>query len=148
MSQTETLNSGVDNEFVPYALLLLRLSLGIMWIAHASLKWFVFTIPGFEGWLNSMGLPGFMAWPVFLMEFIGGCLIILGFYGRYVSFALIPIMLVAMGTHVPNGWLFTAPGGGWEYPLFLVAASLVHGLGGDGALALKGRNRLFRLVPT
>lgn len=143
MSQSETLTYGIDRDFAPYALLILRVALGTMWIAHASLKWFVFTMPGFEGWLNSMGLPGAMAWPVFLMEFIGGCMIILGFYGRYVSLVLLPIMLVALSTHVPNGWVFSADGGGWEYPLFLAVASMVHGLAGDGALALKGRDSLF-----
>ena len=39
--------------------------------------------------------------------------------------------------HAPNGWLFTAPNGGWEYPAFLVAAALAHILVGDGALALR-----------
>jgi len=39
--------------------------------------------------------------------------------------------------HAGNGWLFTAANGGWEYPAFLIAASLAHVLIGDGALALR-----------
>ncbi len=58
-----------------------------MWIAHALLKWFVFTTPGFAGWLESQGMPAFMAWLVFLLELSGGVMILIGFYGRYVSAA-------------------------------------------------------------
>jgi putative oxidoreductase len=83
-----------------------------------------------------------MAWPVFLLELLGGLAILLGLYGRYVSLALVPVMAVAMSTHVPNGWLFTSSGGGWEYPAFLVAASLAHSLLGDGACAVRSRSAL------
>ena len=38
--------------------------------------------------------------------------------------------------HVGNGWVFTAPGGGWEYPLFLIVASVALALIGDGAFAI------------
>jgi putative oxidoreductase len=119
------------------AALTLRLAMASMWLAHAGLKWFVFTVAGFAGWLESQGLPGAMAWPVFTMEVLGGILILLGFYGRYASLLLIPVMAGAMSTHVANGWLHTSTGGGWEYPAFLIAASLVHFLLGDGKFALK-----------
>ena len=115
--------------------MLLRLGLGVMWISHALLKWFVFTIPGFSDWLESQGLPAFMAWPIFLLELTGGVMILIGFYGRYVSATLLPILLVAAWTHVSNGWLHTSEGGGWEYPIFLVLASVAHVFLGDGRLA-------------
>lgn len=116
---------------------LLRAALGTMWLSHAGLKFFVFTIPGFAGWLTSQGLPAFMAWPVFLMEVIGGAMILAGLYGRYASIALIPVMAVALMTHLPNGWVHTSTGGGWEYPLFLIVASIAHALIGDGAFATR-----------
>lgn len=115
--------------------MLLRVALGGMWIAHAMLKYSVFTIAGFTGWLESQGLPGFMAWPVFLMELLGGIAIIIGFHGRWASLALLPIMLVAASTHLANGWVHTRPGGGWEYPAFLAVASIAHFFAGDGVLA-------------
>lgn len=114
----------------------LRLALGSMWISHALMKYLTFTIPGFAGWLDSQGLPGFMAWPVFLMELLGGLLILTGFHGRWVSLLLLPVMAVALTTHIGNGWLFTNAGGGWEYPLFLMLASFAHFLLGDGAFSL------------
>lgn len=124
-----------------YGALLLRLALGTMWVAHALLKLVVFSLPGFGAWLASQGIPAFMAWPVFLIELIGGVAIVLGFYGRYVSAALVPVMLVAAWTHLSNGWLHTSPGGGWEYPIFLAVASVAHFLIGDGTYALTGETR-------
>lgn len=129
------------DRFSPYGITLLRVALGAIWISHALLKYTVFTIPGFAGFLDSQGLPGFMAWPVFLLELVGGLAILTGFHGRWVSLALMPVMAVAMSTHLPNGWLFTNAGGGWEYPLFLLVASFAHFLVGDGALALAGEGR-------
>lgn len=127
----------IDKTFAPYGALVLRLALAAMWLSHAWLKPFVFTLDGFAQFLASQGLPSFMAWPVFLAEVAGGLAILAGFYGRYVSAALVPVMAVAMWTHVPNGWLFTNANGGWEYPAFLIAASVAHWLIGDGALAAR-----------
>jgi putative oxidoreductase len=122
-----------------YAATLLRLSLAAMWLSHALLKLLAFTIPGFEAFLASQGMPTFIAWPVVMLELAGGSLILLGFHGRLVSLALLPVLAGAMAAHIANGWVFSAPNGGWEYPLFLIAMSVVHVLLGDGALALKAR---------
>lgn len=124
---------------------LLRGALGSMWIAHAMLKYSVFTIPGFAGWLESQGLPGFMAWPVFMIELLGGVAILVGFHGRWMSLALLPVMLVAASTHLANGWVHTSAGGGWEYPVFLSIASIVHFLAGDGVFAVRQQPRFARL---
>ena len=127
----------VDPRLAPYALLLLRVSLGVMFIAHAWLKVGVFTVPGFAGFLGQVGLPGFLAWPIILAEAIGGLALVLGVYARAVSVALLPVLLGALVVHAGNGWVFNAPNGGWEYPAFLTAAALVQALAGDGALALR-----------
>ncbi|GAB3541618.1 DoxX family protein [Noviherbaspirillum agri] len=127
----------IDQRFAPYAAALLRISLGVMWISHALLKLLVFSMPGFKSFLTSQGLPPFIAWPIVLAELAGGALVLLGIHGRVVSLALLPVMLGAMNVHLGNGWVFSNPNGGWEYPLFLIAMSGVHGLLGDGAFALK-----------
>ena len=62
-----------------YAALLLRLALGTMFIAHALLKYFVFTLPGTEQFFVSVGLPGFLAYVTFAAELVGGALLIAGF---------------------------------------------------------------------
>jgi putative oxidoreductase len=127
----------IDNRLAPYGALALRVALGAMFIAHAYLKLAVFTVPGFAGFLGKIGLPAFLAWPIILAELVGGLAIVTGFYGRFVSTALLPILLGALAVHAPNGWLFTAPNGGWEYPAFLAATALAHALIGDGAFAVK-----------
>lgn len=119
----------------PLGPLLLRLALGTMWVAHALLKVLVFTLPGAAKFFESVGLPGVLVYPVVAAELLGGIAILAGFYGRQASLLLSPILLVAAWVHVPNGWVFTAPNGGWEYPVFLLAASLSHWLVGDGAFA-------------
>lgn len=118
---------------------LLRLTLGAMWVSHAWFKISAFGVSGFAGWLDSLGLPGFMAGPVIALELIGGVLIFSGFYARYVSIALLPVLAVATWVHLPNGLIFSNANGGWEYPVFLMIASAVHALIGDGVLALRSR---------
>jgi putative oxidoreductase len=120
---------------------LLRVALGTMWIAHALLKFFVFTLPGTAQYFESIGFPGVLAYAVFTVELLGGAAILLGLYARQAALALVPIMAVAAWVHVPNGWVHTSVGGGWEYPVFLIAASVALWLLGDGAAALKRSSR-------
>ena len=127
----------IDSRLAPYGLFALRAALGIMFIAHAYLKIVIFTVPGFQQFLGMVGLPTILAWPIILAELIGGAAILVGFYGRWVSAALLPVLLGALAIHAPNGWLFNAPNGGWEYPAFLAVAALTHVLAGDGAFAVK-----------
>lgn len=122
----------------------LRVSLGFMWLAHALLKLFVFTLPGTTQYFASIGFPGFIAYPVFAAELLGGIALVLGVYARQAALALVPVMAVAAWVHAPNGWVHTSTGGGWEYPVFLIAASIALWLLGDGAASIK---RSARLVP-
>ena len=138
------MNQIQTNNTAAYGVTLLRVSLGMMWIAHALLKLFVFTLPGTAKFFESVGLPGIMAYPVFAVELLGGAAILLGVYARQVSLALTPVMAVAASVHFGNGWLFTNQGGGWEYPVFLAVASIALWLVGDGALSLR---RSQRFVP-
>lgn len=132
------------NNTAPYGVALLRISLGVMWMAHALLKWLVFTLPGTAQFFASVGFPGVLAYPVFAAELLGGLAILLGLYARQVSLALVPIMAVAATVHFGNGWVHTSQGGGWEYPVFLTVASVALWLAGDGAFALR---RSLRFVP-
>jgi len=119
------------------AALLLRLSLGTMFIAHALLKYFVFTLPGTAKFFESIGLPGVLGYVTVAVELAGGILLILGVRTRVVALALVPVLLGATWAHSGNGWLFTSPNGGWEYPAFWTVALVVQALLGDGAYALR-----------
>lgn len=126
----------IDTRTAPYAATLLRVSLGIMFIAHALLKYIVFTLPGTVKFFESLGLPGPLAYVTFAAELVGGLLILGGVYARWVALALVPILLGAAWAHAGNGWVFSAANGGWEYPAFLVVVALAVGLLGDGKFAL------------
>lgn len=128
----------------PWAATLLRVTLGTMFLAHALLKLLVFTLPGTAAFFQAVGLPGALAYPVFALELVGGAALVLGLYARQVALALVPILLGAAWVHLPNGWVFTATGGGWEYPVLLAAVSVAVWLSADGALALR-RSRRFTL---
>jgi len=110
---------------------LLRTGLGVMFIAHALLKYFVFTLAGTVQFFESLGLPGFVGYATFAAELVGGVMLIIGFRTRAVAFALVLILLGATWVHFGNGWVFTSPNGGWEYPAFLTLAAVVVGLMGD-----------------
>ena len=124
-----------DARNADYAALLLRVSLGLMFIAHALLKYFVFTLPGTAQFFGSLGLPGALAYVTFAAELVGGILLIAGFKVRIVALALVPIMLGATWAHAGNGWVFSGKGGGWEYPAFWTVTLLVQALLGNGAFA-------------
>lgn len=127
----------LDLDTAPYAVTLLRLSLGLLFVAHGALKLFTFTLPGTAQFFVSVGLPGFMAYIVTPLEIVGGILMILGLFTRWVSLILFPILLVAtVRVHGASGWLFTNEGGGWEFPAFFGIATLVQFLLGDGAYSL------------
>jgi len=119
------------------AALLLRLALGTMFVAHALLKYFVFTLPGTAKFFESLGLPGPLGYAIFAAELVGGLLLVAGVRTRIVSLALVPVLLGATWAHLGNGWLFSVPNGGWEYPAFWTVALVVQALLGDGAYALR-----------
>jgi putative oxidoreductase len=126
----------INQRTAPYAALVLRVTLGVMFIAHSLiLKHFMYTLPGTAQFFESIGLPGALAYVTFWAELLGGIALVAGFATRWVSLALIPILIGATWVHLGNGWVFSAANGGWEYPVFLIAASLVQALLGDGKFA-------------
>lgn len=119
-----------------YAATLLRVSSGVLFLAHGLLKVNVFTIAGTVGYFESLGLPGVLAYLTIAAELAGGLALILGVAVRLVSLALIPVLLGATWVHAGNGWLFSSEGGGWEFPLFWAVSQAAIALLGKGAYAL------------
>jgi putative oxidoreductase len=122
-----------------YATALLRISLGTMYLAHSMvLKLMTFGLMGTAGYFMSIGLPGWLAYLTFAAEAVGGALLVLGIQSRIAALALVPALAGAIiWAHGANGWVFTAPGGGWEYPLYLIVLSIAQAMLGDGAFALR-----------
>jgi putative oxidoreductase len=116
---------------------LTRLSLGTVLLSHGLLKVAVFTIPGTVAYFASLGLPPIAAYLTIFAEIAGGTAILLGLYTRLAALLSIPLLLGAVWAHAANGWVFSAQGGGWEFPALLVALAGVVALQGGGAFALR-----------
>lgn len=122
----------------PYAALLLRISLAILFFAHAGLKIFVFTPAGTAKFFESVGVPGWMAYVTITWEVLGAIALLLGFKPRLAALALIPVLLGAIFTvHGAAGFWFTNANGGWEYPAFWIIGLISLALIGDGPYHLK-----------
>ena len=130
--------STVPQPTAAYGTALLRISLGLLFIAHGAIKLFVFTPAGTVGYFGSLGLPAILAYVTIAAELLGGLALVLGIYTRAVALAFVPLMLGTIYlAHGAKGFLFSAPGGGWEFPAFWTAALIAQALLGAGAFALK-----------
>jgi putative oxidoreductase len=132
----------------PYATLLLRVTLGLTFLAHGLvLKLMTFGLAGTMGYFGSLGFPPVFGAIVIAAEIAGGLALIAGVWVRTVSLLFLPIMIGATLQHIPNGWLFNANGGGWEFPVMWTALLLVQAGLGAGALALDPARLLGKRTP-
>ena len=120
-----------------YAAFVLRLGFGGLILAHGLIKLFVFTLAGTAAFFESVGMPGWAAYPVTFGEIAAGTAILAGVFVRTASIALLPILIGALLVHIPAGFLFSNPNGGWEFPAFLVLIAVVQALLGAGAYAVR-----------
>ncbi len=116
----------------PLGLLVLRLVLGAIMVAHGYRKVF----GGFshvEGMVKGLGFPAWMAYPLATTEFVGGMLLIAGLLTRFVSFAMLIDMAVAIWKiHWKNGFIADH---GVEFPLSLAAIAFTLIFFGGGPIA-------------
>jgi putative oxidoreductase len=127
----------IDTRTAPYAALILRLSLGILFLAHAGLTFFVFTPAGTAKFFGSLGLPPELAYLIIAVETVGAIALILGLWTRISAVLLIPVLLGAIVTvHGPAGFFFTNPKGGWEFLALWIVALASQALIGAGAYAI------------
>ncbi len=136
----------MNDRRIDLAALLLRLTLGTMFVAHGLLKYFVFTPAGTVKFFESLGLPGPLAYLTIAAEVLGGIALLAGYHTRLVASALVPVLLGAAWAHAGNGWLFSSPNGGWEYPVFMAFTAIAAALLGDGRYALRSTAPAPRLA--
>jgi putative oxidoreductase len=121
----------------PVALLVLRLVLGAIMIAHGSMKVFG-GMPKHIEFVSHLGMPGWMAYLSAAAEFGGGILLIVGLFTRFAALAILINMLVGVfKVHWKNGLVSRSPGAaGYEFPLSLAAIAFALIFFGAGPLAL------------
>jgi putative oxidoreductase len=124
-------------------LLIFRVSLGTIFLAHGYLKVFTFGIPHamavFEAhtvWHINM-IPGWFALPAAVIEWVGGVMLILGVKTRWALPLLAAVAFGAGAVHFENGWNYTSkPDGGWEYGIFLCICCVTLYMVGPGKYTL------------
>ena len=122
------------------AAFILRVSAGAVFLVHGLTKLFVFSPAGTAGYFRSIGLPGALGYLTMALEILGGIALILGLATRYVSVVLAFVLLgAAWFGHAGNGFTFSNPGGGWEYPVLWAITMFALSLLGDGAWSLGKR---------
>jgi putative oxidoreductase len=127
-----------QNDRSDAAALILRVSMGVMFLAHGLiLKVLTFTPAGTAAYFESIGYPGFLGYAVIAAEIAGGLALIAGFRVRLVALLFVPLMIGAVLQHTGNGWVFSSPNGGWEFPVFWTVLLFVQALLGNGAFAVE-----------
>ncbi|MFC0341381.1 DoxX family protein [Paracoccus niistensis] len=127
----------IDFKTAPQAIFALRVTTGLLFLVHGLIKLFVFTPAGTAGYFESLGLPGALSYLTMLVEIAGGIALILGVKARFVSAALVPMLLgAAVFGHGSFGFNWSNPNGGWEYPVMWAVVQAAIAALGDGAYAL------------
>ena len=120
----------------PLALLVLRLALGAIMTAHGSHKVFG-GLHHTAQMVASMGMPGWLGYVSAFTEFLGGLLILAGFFTRPAALAVcINLMVAIWKVHLHNGLLGSPDHPGYEFPLALVAIAFSLILFGGGPIAI------------
>ena len=116
----------------PLALLILRLVLGAVMIVHGYPK--VTSFGHFQQMIRGIGLPGWMAYLSAATEFLGGILIVLGFFTRYAALAILIDLSVAIWkVHWKVGFRGDK---GYEFPLAVAAIAFALIFFGGGPMSL------------
>jgi len=127
--------------YVNIAIFILRLGIGIIFMAHGSQKLFgAFGgsgLKGFSGMLDGLGFKPalFWAWLVALSEGLGGLFIALGIIPRISAFLIASTMVVAiLKIHGPKGFFMS--GGGFEYQFLILMSCICLMIGGGGKISI------------
>lgn len=124
------------NRLQPLGLLMLRLALGTVMIAHGYGKIFG-GMHQFMSMLPHLGIPPWMGYLTAAAEFGGGILLVVGFLTRLAALAIVIDMMVAIfKVHLHNGLMGSKGGPGFEFPMVCAAIAFSLIWSGAGPIAM------------
>jgi putative oxidoreductase len=131
--------AGLYESVAPYSYAIVRFIAGAILIYHGYGKLFGGNITGVaDHVVTPLGLPMPMAWAYFLgiLECFGGAALAVGFLTRPIALMLTVEFLIITFWHFPNGYSFSSPKGGYEYPLLLLVIYAAIFFRGGGRLSV------------
>lgn len=141
-----------DPDAINLALLLLRVAVGAIMLAHGLNHIFGGgKIEGTAGWFESLGMrPGILhAWLASITEVAAGALLIVGLFTPLAAVGVVGVMVVAWITnHRTNGFFIFRPGEGWEYVMLVTVCGVALGGLGAGEWSLDNQFDLFQSSAT
>jgi putative oxidoreductase len=131
--------AGLYESIAPYSYSIIRFIAGAILVYHGYGKLFGGIIQGVaDHVVTPLGLPMPMAWAYFLgiLEFFGGIALAIGLFTRPIALMLTIEFLIITFWHLPNGYSFSSPRGGFEYPLVLLVLYAAIFFRGGGRLSV------------
>jgi putative oxidoreductase len=120
----------------PLALLVMRLALGVIMVAHGYSKVFG-GLHRFAQMVGNMGMPSWLGYVAAFTEFLGGLFVLFGFFTRPAAFAICIDLSVAISkVHWHNGLIGSPEHTGYEFPLAAAALAFALILFGGGPIAI------------
>ncbi|MFN3847778.1 MAG: DoxX family protein [Spirosomataceae bacterium] len=107
----------------------LRITLGLMMMAHGAARLYVGSVGDFGAFLNSKGfiIGPLLAWSITLFDLIGGAVLALGYFRKIISAGFIFVLMMGIFlVHIQNGWFVVGhQSGGIEYSVLLIICFLL-----------------------
>lgn len=119
--------------------LLMRVTIGGILLAHGIVK---LMGPGLFAFASGLARRAIepsvpLAFLIFFNETVGAVCLILGLFTRPIAASVaIEMAVITFYIHFKNGFAFTSPGGGWEYPLMWGLITFAIALRGGGPYSL------------
>ncbi len=124
------------DRFQPLALFLMRLALGVIMVAHGYHKVFG-GLHHHAHMVAGLGLPAWLGYVSAFTEFLGGLLILAGFFTRAAAFAICVNLVVAIWkVHLHSGLLGSPDRPGYEFPLAVAVLAFSLIVFGGGPIAI------------
>jgi putative oxidoreductase len=131
--------AGLYASISPYSYAIIRFIAGAILIYHGYNKLFVTGVQGVADHVVAvLGLPMPLAWAYLLgiLEFFGGIALAVGFLTRPIALMLVVEFGVITFWHFGNGYSFSSPKGGYEFPLVLLVLYIAIFFRGAGRCSI------------